>query len=270
MEKDEMNYMLRQHSLGQNKGRYDYLFNFIKRLTLPKSQQALLLKRATETGDKVSHACESCFLGPPSVPFCSQRCHTCILQELLAAYRQILLPDNAHTPMATSFLEAYSNHTSQVNLKRGFDSVGGMVTSIPTGNPEIDGKAHQKIRKDKTDEAWKGDAGGWSGHPAFSPYVREPFDIVRGIHRGFRFLATKLGLRDRLISAINAVGDGKAGEDRLASLMELIQEATATCGTAKEVQLLESLSANLTKSLTLHVAQNPAMYQDGLLRFVGE
>jgi malate synthase len=39
MEKDEMNYTLRQHSLGQNKGRYDYLFNFIKRLTLPKSQQ---------------------------------------------------------------------------------------------------------------------------------------------------------------------------------------------------------------------------------------
>lgn len=34
-----MNYTLRQHSLGQNKGRYDYLFNFIKRLTLPKSQQ---------------------------------------------------------------------------------------------------------------------------------------------------------------------------------------------------------------------------------------
>ena len=51
MEKDEMNYTLRQHSLGQNKGRY--LFNFIKRLTLPKSQQALLVKKATEAGDKV-------------------------------------------------------------------------------------------------------------------------------------------------------------------------------------------------------------------------
>jgi hypothetical protein len=42
MEKDEMNYTLRQHSLGQNKGRYDYLFNFIKRLTLPKSKQVSL------------------------------------------------------------------------------------------------------------------------------------------------------------------------------------------------------------------------------------
>jgi malate synthase len=42
MEKEEMNYTLRRHSLGQNKGRYDYLFNFLKRLTLPKSQQARL------------------------------------------------------------------------------------------------------------------------------------------------------------------------------------------------------------------------------------
>lgn len=42
MEKDEMNHALRRHSLGQNKGRYDYLFNFLKRLTLPKSQQARL------------------------------------------------------------------------------------------------------------------------------------------------------------------------------------------------------------------------------------
>lgn len=42
MEKEEMNYTLRAHSLGQNKGRYDYLFNFLKRLTLPKSQQARL------------------------------------------------------------------------------------------------------------------------------------------------------------------------------------------------------------------------------------
>lgn len=47
-----------------------------------------------------------------------------------------------------------------------------MVTNIPTGNPEVDGKAHAKLRVDKTNEAWKGDSGGWSGHPAFSPYVR--------------------------------------------------------------------------------------------------
>jgi hypothetical protein len=47
-----------------------------------------------------------------------------------------------------------------------------MVTNIPTGNAEVDGKAHAKLRVDKTNEAWKGDAGGWSGHPAFSPYVR--------------------------------------------------------------------------------------------------
>lgn len=125
---------------------------------------------------------------------------------LADSFKQFVLPDNAHTPMATSFLEAYSNHTSQVNLKRGFDSVrppplpgsahphlvplqpdpsapaclrvwliiqvGGMVTNIPTGDPEVDGKAQAKLRVDKTNEAWKGDAGGWSGHPAFSVYVR--------------------------------------------------------------------------------------------------
>lgn len=42
---------------------------------------------------------------------------------LAESYRQFVLPDNQHTPMGTSFLEAYSNHTSQINLKRGFDSV---------------------------------------------------------------------------------------------------------------------------------------------------
>lgn len=97
MEKDEMNYTLRQHSLGQNKGRYDYLFNFIKRLTLPKSQQVALLRKALQS--------------PAEAP------------QLLSAYRQFLLPDNAYTTMGTSFLDAYSNHTSQVNLQRGFDSV---------------------------------------------------------------------------------------------------------------------------------------------------
>jgi malate synthase len=192
MENDEMNYTLRQHSLGQNKGRYDYLFNFIKRLTLPKSQQVALLRKALQS--------------PAEAP------------QLLSAYRQFLLPDNAYTIMGTSFLDAFSNHTSQVNLQRGFDSVsrvphrslthppppprpsaflmghplravsqvGGMVTNIPTGDPEVDGRAKAKLRVDKTNEAWKGDAGGWSGHPAFSAAVREPFDIVRGVHKGSR------------------------------------------------------------------------------------
>jgi len=49
--------------------------------------------------------------------------------SLLHQYKSFLLPDNAYTPMGTSFLEAYSNHTSQVNRNRGFDSVSSSSSS---------------------------------------------------------------------------------------------------------------------------------------------
>ncbi len=229
MEKDEMNYTLREHSLGQNKGRYDYLFNFIKRLTLPKSQQAHL--------------------------------PTTNNQELVDAYRRFLLPDNAHTGMGVSFLEAYSNHTSQVNLSRGFDSVGGMVTNIPTGNPEVDGKAQAKLRVDKTNEAWKGDAGGWSGHPAFSPYVREPFDVVRGVHRGLALLASKVG-KEAVVAAIQTGEDAAASQQALAALAQGVE-------VEEEKETLTAFGTALQTSLTLHVAQNVPQYRDGLVRFIG-
>jgi malate synthase len=161
--------------------------------------------------------------------------------------------------MGVSFLEAYSNHTSQVNLNRGFDSVGGMVTNIPTGNPEIDGKAQAKLRVDKTNEAWKGDAGGWSGHPAFSPYVREPFDVVRGLHRGLKLLAGKVG-KEKVVAAI------EKGTEALSALVESVRGAEGL--NEKETDTLTSFTTALQTSLTLHVAQDPAKYTDGLLRFI--
>lgn len=208
-------------------------------------------------------------------------------------YKAFALPDNAHTGMGVSFLEAYSNHTSQVgtsgwlprkphapyrstprstprstqvNLKRGFDSVGGMVTNIPTGNPEVDGKAQAKLRVDKTNEAWKGDAGGWSGHPAFSPYVREPFDIVRGVHKGFRVVAAHGG-RAPLEAAIAQVDPSKA--DALQPVLAVIDALAPKVDAATEGAALAHCKAQLAASLTLHVAQqDPSAYRDGLARFI--
>jgi len=236
MEKEEMNYTLRQHSLGQNKGRYDYLFNFIKRLTLPKSLQADLPPSSSPNNAELL----------PSAP-----------------HRRFLLPDNAHTGMGVSFLEAYSNHTSQINLNRGFDSVGGMVTNIPTGDPSIDGKAQAKLRVDKTNEAWKGDAGGWSGHPAFSPYVREPFDVVRTLHRGLALLAKMVG-EEKVRGAIKGEKDAVGSQQALAALVASVSVESGS----QEAATLTALSTALETSLTLHVAANVSQYQDGLARFI--
>lgn len=235
MEKEEMNYTLREHSLGQNKGRYDYLFNFIKRLTLPKSLQANLSPTPNNLELVGTHA----------------------------PHRRYLLPDNAHTGMGVSFLEAYSNHTSQVNLRRGFDSVGGMVTNIPTGDPAIDKKAQAKLRVDKTNEAWKGDAGGWSGHPAFSPYVREPFDIVRALHRGLAVLAKQVG-EAKVRGAIKGPADPASIRQALADLVASISVENG----GRESETLAAFLKALETSLSLHVAANAAQYQDGLLRFI--
>jgi hypothetical protein len=145
MEKDEMNYTLRQHSLGQNKGRYDYLFNFIKRLTLPKSQQ--VRPRPASYMHRIQPMClgpafplaanARAALSPSSLLSCLRR-QVVLLRKavesgdkgLAESYRQFVLPDNQHTPMGTSFLEAYSNHTSQINLKRGFDSVRPTASNL--------------------------------------------------------------------------------------------------------------------------------------------
>jgi malate synthase len=183
-------------------------------------------------------------------------------------YKAFALPDNAHTGMGVSFLEAYSNHTSQVNLNRGFDSVGGMVTNIPTGDAEVDGKAHAKLRVDKTNEAWKGDAGGWSGHPAFSPYVREPFDIVRGIHKGFKLVAARGGGRAPLEAAIAQVDPAAATAE--AALQPVLAVIDAVAGeNEKEKAALANLKTQLAASLTLHVAKaSPEQYRDGLVRFI--
>lgn len=180
-------------------------------------------------------------------------------------FKAFLLPDNAHTGMGVAFLEAYSNHTSQVNLQRGFDSVGGMVTNIPTGDAGVDGKAQAKLRVDKTNEAWKGDAGGWSGHPAFSPYVREPFDIVRGIHKGFQVVAAH-GQRGALEAAIAQV-DSAVGTGALQPVLAVVEAVSPA--TEKEAAALSNLKAQLAASLTLHVAeQDPPKYRDGLRRFI--
>lgn len=130
MEKDEMNYTLRRHSLGQNKGRYDYLFNFLKRLTLPKSQQARLAganNPEVRSWSRAMPVCVSlsglsCLVCGPFVDFTlpsrarlpkpDQADHPTTQVE--GHFKAFALPDNAHTGMGVSFLEAYSNHTSQV------------------------------------------------------------------------------------------------------------------------------------------------------------
>ena len=144
MEKDEMNYTLRRHSLGQNKGRYDYLFNFLKRLTLPKSQQA----RLAGANNPEVRACValSCL-----VLSCPVLCVACWLNsrcrirplhltnptdqptaQVEGHFKAFALPDNAHTGMGVSFLEAYSNHTSQVNEQsRRHGGRGSAALPIP-------------------------------------------------------------------------------------------------------------------------------------------
>jgi hypothetical protein len=104
--------------------------------------------------------------------------------------------------------------------------------------------------------------------------VREPFDIVRGIHEGFRLVVSQLPRGD-LISAIQAISiaGGSAttnADEMLAPLLTLISSSVVpSLSSKKDKAVADNLVTCLKKSATLHVAADLPAYKDGLVRFIG-
>ena len=123
---DEIIYELKDHIVGLNCGRWDYIFSYIKK-----------------------------FRNHPN----------------------FVVPNRDQVTMTTPFMDAYSKLVIQRCHKRGILAIGGMAAQIPIkNNPEANGIALEKVRKDKEREVKNGHDGTWVAHPALVTIAMDEFN----------------------------------------------------------------------------------------------
>ncbi|MFL6144403.1 MAG: malate synthase A [Labedaea sp.] len=92
-----------------------------------------------------------------------------------------VLPDRNSVTMTAPFMRAYTELLVRTCHKRGAFAMGGMAAFIPNRrDPEVTGKALDKVHEDKRREAGDGFDGSWVAHPDLVPICREEFDAVLG------------------------------------------------------------------------------------------
>ena len=90
-----------------------------------------------------------------------------------------VLPDRAQLTMTVPFMRTYMELLVKTCHRRGAHAIGGMAAFIPNRrDPEVNARALQRVRDDKTREAAAGYDGGWVAHPDLVVIVREAFDEV--------------------------------------------------------------------------------------------
>ncbi|WP_188461510.1 malate synthase A [Marivirga lumbricoides] len=89
---------------------------------------------------------------------------------------EFILPDREAITMSVPFMKAYANLLVKTCHKRGALAIGGMSAFIPSKDEEVNKRAFEKVRKDKTLEAEAGYDGTWVAHPGLIPPVLEVFD----------------------------------------------------------------------------------------------
>jgi len=183
---DEINHELCDFSKGTNDGRYDYIFHFINKTTLPVSEQKQLF-------DDMMSSPEYQDLDPSY-----QRL---AIRTALQNITQYEVPDLNLMTMDQGFLKAYATLTSQQNNQRvGFVAEGGMMVGIPASespslpqevlqrNRVLNAEKRQKLTHDKRMEALRHKSGAWTGHPFFASDVAVPFQTVWATRRVFKAL----------------------------------------------------------------------------------
>lgn len=97
----------------------------------------------------------------------------------MRAHSDVVFPDRAKVTMTAPFMRAYTELLVRTCHKRGAHAIGGMAAFIPSRrDPEVNERALQQVRADKTRESQDGFDGTWVAHPDLVPVVKEVFDSV--------------------------------------------------------------------------------------------
>ena len=104
-----------------------------------------------------------------------------IIKKFRTRGRDFVLPDRNSVTMTAPFMKAYAELLVKTCHARGAHAIGGMAAFIPSRrDAEVNAKALEKVREDKTRESGAGYDGSWVAHPDLVPVCREIFDGVLG------------------------------------------------------------------------------------------
>lgn len=94
---------------------------------------------------------------------------------------KFVLPDRNAVTMTAAFLRAYTELLVSTCHRRGAFAIGGMSAFIPSRrDAEVNARAFEKVRADKTRESGDGFDGSWVAHPDLVPICEEVFSAVLG------------------------------------------------------------------------------------------
>jgi malate synthase len=104
-----------------------------------------------------------------------------VIKKFRTRGREFVLPERNSVTMTAPFMHAYTELLVKTCHQRGAHAMGGMAAFIPSRrDPEVNEKALQKVREDKTRESGNGFDGSWVAHPDLVPICKEIFDSVLG------------------------------------------------------------------------------------------
>lgn len=90
--------------------------------------------------------------------------------------RDFILPEREKLTMDQPFMRAYAQEVVRAAHRRGALAIGGMSAFIPDRkNPDLNARAIQQVKSDKTREISQGFDGAWVAHPDLVPVVKSLF-----------------------------------------------------------------------------------------------
>ncbi|MET0725409.1 MAG: malate synthase A, partial [Leifsonia sp.] len=102
-----------------------------------------------------------------------------IIKTFRSRGRRWVFPDRAEITMTVPFMRAYTELLVSTCHQRGAYAIGGMSAFIPNRrDPEVTGRALERVATDKRREAGDGFDGTWVAHPDLIPTARAEFDAV--------------------------------------------------------------------------------------------
>ena len=95
--------------------------------------------------------------------------------------KEFCLADRSQITMRVPFMDSYAQLLLKTCHKRGAPAIGGMNAQIPVkNNPELNDRAMNAVRSDKSKAAEDGYDGGWVAHPGLVAPAMEEFVKVLG------------------------------------------------------------------------------------------
>ena len=206
-----------------------------------------------------------------------------IIKKFRTRGREFVLPERNAVTMTAPFMRAYTELLVKTCHGRGAHAMGGMAAFIPSRrDPEVNAKALQKVREDKSRESRDGFDGSWVAHPDLVPICREIFDGVLGdapnqlgrLREDVSVTAadllsisktpgdiTEAGLRNNISVGLQYLANWLAGTGAVA-IFNLMEDA-ATAEIARS-QVWQWLHNDIT------LADGPLVTRDLVERIIGE